>query len=46
MRPRRTVPPWAHDMKGYWRSDVGGEEANRGTLDLYRPETLGDGNVE
>lgn len=28
-------------MKGYWKSDIDGTEANRGVLDMQRAETLG-----
>jgi hypothetical protein len=27
-------------MKGYWKSDILGQESSRGTLDMYRPHAL------
>ncbi|GAB3143388.1 hypothetical protein GCM10027290_19600 [Micromonospora sonneratiae] len=29
------------EMKGYWKSDILGDEPTRGTLDLYRPKRRG-----
>ncbi|GAB2927230.1 hypothetical protein GCM10027280_13260 [Micromonospora polyrhachis] len=30
------------EMKGYWKSDILGDEPTRGTLDLYRPNRRGN----